>query len=600
MFPIVIYNSNRTEPKLRIYGKRGFIDMTIEEIEPCFFLYHLEYDSMDVCYTPTLGSTKNIVFQKNKECPFGFVDLSEEDELAPFPVFYDFFTKYLPSIDFSFGDENLINKIYVFMKCFPEKYFLWTLIYVTNLPLRRMHCFDKEISSFLLENVVPFIKNELQPPSSPEYNAFLFESNFNLYLVPRRQMITFMTAEYYIETLLNVLTIQIGAGLSFLLCVAVDTADSFPLTLEIPSFDSPHLSLNEKIVNEIIDNMPKTNHLSIIAALCVFNKDSELNFSSLTENFDFKHAYGMVAEILNYRMLHSKPDANVLKVLTKDDIFNRAIAAIFSMMPEKVPFDWVTTVANLFDLDITSLSYDSLTLALKKSLSVPPFNIVNGSIIMNSAKVANGTVIMPGCVVLDKAVIKENVVLMPGSIVCKGVQVESDTIVNRCEIVRGNGAREYYKIGRDIHDIVRSSLGEFTSVIKKQNLAYRVRKSGFASLEDCRQYGDKTIQKYVSLMLRHPKLLESEISKDFDLLSKMGTLIFFIVIEFSNAGIKSTPEINKALEIISRSTFQDDLDPTLVLNFCEGFDSLIENGYDFKVIGKICSKMAISIGKSSM
>lgn len=461
---VILYNKTNEMPaahmflgsslqKIQLMKVRHFWIFEIDNLSP-------DITSFDLHISPEGGPTvlHTVHFSENQ--PFIFIDSLQENEMVPFNEFLLFFNTATTSknpLSFNFFTDNPIQKIEQFITSFEDKYFLWSLLYLSAQPWFELFQFNEELQKLLLSIIPQYILSHYYEPIrypytfDPKSYISTFQSplhiqnqNLQIYNFDPTQ---YLSSNAFIDTFFHFLRVQIGEGFVYLVSLFFDFDKDFPFTSYIPPLtDYPcskevcdllskliiaYSSYDEK---ELLQVYEKIYYCILMTATSQFKLDMEPLFAALHDQIN----YEMIAKIINDRMILTEsitPDS-IKFIISIIPRFNNVIQ-VFRSENTFIPIEWINIVSSLWEIpDLTNLIIGSLRHSVPGHYKSKFAKITrHGGMIQDDSFDESQTILQPGAIIQTGAKIGARTMLSSGSIAPKDSVLEDNSFAFRNGIV---------------------------------------------------------------------------------------------------------------------------------------------------------------------
>ena len=161
---VILYNKSNEMPSAHMFLGSSFQKVQLMQLRH-FWIFEIDNLSPDITsfelhLSPDRGPTTLHTICFSTFQPFIFIDSLPENELVPFNDFYNFFntaTTNKNSLSFNFSTDDTISKINQFIHSFDDKYFLWSLLYISSQPWFELFQYNEELNKLLLSHIPSYI-----------------------------------------------------------------------------------------------------------------------------------------------------------------------------------------------------------------------------------------------------------------------------------------------------------------------------------------------------------------------------------------------------------------------------------------------------------
>ena len=466
---VIIYKKANEVPNAHMLLGSSFKKVELKQLQHFWYfeINCLQPDiaSIDLYISPEIGQTTVHTMRFTDQQPFAFVDALPENQLVPFDDFLLFFNNAIPSknsLSFKFMNKTENNEMRIqlssikqFVGSFDDKYFLWSLIYISAQPWYEIFRFNQELSDYLLSIIPQYITQHFYEP--PQESKEIDVHNFSSYLEFPYNLINhknhveddinvngiyeqdtypnskFTSAEYYVDTFFHFIRQQIGNGFVYLLSLFFDFNNDFPLTPYIPTLDDYICS---KEVNDLLKRLiesfstfekPEINSIYeriyytiLMTATSVFDIDMKPLFDVLEQQLN----PNIIAKILSERMIFTKLDPEKLPNIKITLKFLISAIPNFSQVievfknDEIIPLEWIQMLSEIYEIDdLTQIILNSLKQSIPSHYASCFAKVTeNGALIQDDDFDDSDVILQPGTIIQTGAKIGKHSIMMAGSI----------------------------------------------------------------------------------------------------------------------------------------------------------------------------------------
>lgn len=443
---VVLFSGNMNAPNVELFASKMFYKQEVLPAKRGFWTLDLKIpdnSSQVVLHvSPTHGKTDRYVVKFRPDQTFGFVDISDDDVLAPFCDFFSFFNHAIQnlSLRFSFNSEDQLDDIWRFLFSFPEEYQIWALIYICNQPWFSLFQFDEGLSELIKNIVEDFIKKyfESEDEFGEERKTLRFEyvTYNSLNDHPRRSRnvkVMCESADVFLDALFCVVRRQLGIGYSLLLSVVFDFDDAFPDVPYFPSLASGDPSAQE-LIQVLFENAKhsQTKERLALISLLLWGQGQQLEYVETLKSVDCE----VIARIVHQRMmLCTEPCLEPLKTILEvvPTLCETLIDSLF------VPFEWLATVrevAQLNDDQFNAMALESINNSIPVHIARCFANVSeDGALFFSDPGEQPNVVVQPGSIIQDNVKFGPRSMLMSGSIALSGSELSANCFAPRNGVV---------------------------------------------------------------------------------------------------------------------------------------------------------------------
>lgn len=461
---VILYTKSNEMPSAHMFLGSSFQKVQLMQLRH-FWIFEIDNLSPDITsfelhLSPDRGPTTLHTMCFSNVQPFIFIDSLPENEMVPFNDFFIFFntaTTNKNSLSFSFLTDDPIQKIDQFIHSFDDKYFLWSLLYISAQPWFELFQYNKDLNQLLLSVIPPYIMQHfyeqqryIEPFDAKEYIS-TFESpieiqNENL-KVQNFDPAQYISADVFIDTFFHFLRVQIGEGFVYLLSLFFDFDKDFPFTSYIPPLEDYQCSsevnklLSALIISymnyedeELLNVYERIYYCILMTATPKFDLDMSPLFKVLENQLNMN----VIAKIINDRMILTEtitPDTLKFIINAVPNFDN--VIKVFKTKSTFIPLEWIKTVSDLFEIDdLTDLVISSLRNSVPVHYKEYFARVTkHGALVQDANFDDSKTILQPGSIVQTNTKIGNHTILCSGSIAPTGSELQEGTYARRNGII---------------------------------------------------------------------------------------------------------------------------------------------------------------------
>lgn len=442
---VILYNKSNEMPSAHMFLGSSFQKVQLMQLRH-FWIFEIDNLSPDITsfelhLSPDRGPTTLHTICFSTFQPFIFIDSLPENELVPFTDFYNFFntaTTNKNSLSFNFSTDDTINKINQFIHSFDDKYFLWSLLYISSQPWFELFQYNEELNKLLLSHIPSYIMQHFY-----EQQKFIEQLDVKEYISTFRSPTTiqnellkvqnfdptqYISADLFIDTFFHFIRVQIGEGFVYLLSLFFDFDKDFPFTSYIPPLEDYQCSsevnklLSSLIVSymnyeddELLTVYERIYYCILMTATPKFDLDMNALFKVLENQLNMN----VIAKIINDRMILTEtvtPDTLKFIISAVPNFDN--VIKVFKTKSTFIPLEWIKTVSSLFKIDdLTDLIISSLRNSVPSHYKEYFAKVTkHGALVQDSSFDDSKTILQPGSIVQTDTKIGNRTILCSGSI----------------------------------------------------------------------------------------------------------------------------------------------------------------------------------------